>query len=437
MHRTLTVFIVLSLQTSGTGYAQDLLLQNARIADQEAEKTIEGSIIIRNGKIAGVWGSAPRDFDGEVIDLTDKWIIPSLNDMHVHSFGNMAPGGKGQFLMTAGSAKMMLYAGVTGFLDLFAAEDYILDLRDKQRAEGLPGADIYCAGPCFTCTDGHCSEYGIPTRIINTPAEARTQVAEVAMKKPDVIKLVYDHAFARMPTVDKATMEALVETANEHQIKTVIHIGTWQDAREAILAGATAITHTYQEAIPDDLVQLMRGKGVYVIPTLTVQTGMVYLVEEPETLEGNLLNRVVDAKVIDAYRDSSSFDARSKRWMKWQKSGRAESLRNVKRMADAGVKILTGTDAGNLGTFQGYSVHTELSLLVQAGLTPWQALAASTTAVGDFLGKEFGVKEGAEANLLVLEASPIENIRNTEKIAMVIHHGKIVNRDQLLTASNQ
>jgi imidazolonepropionase-like amidohydrolase len=430
-----TVFVLLILLNSGNSHSQDLLLQGARIVDLESESIIGSSLVIRDGKISGVLTSPPSQFEGEVIDLTGKWIIPSLNDMHVHSFGNMAPGGKGQFLMTAGSAKMMLYAGVTGFLDLFSAEDFILDLRNKQRKEGLRGTDIYCAGPCFTCTDGHCSEYGVPTRIINTPEEARMQVAEVAVKKLDVIKLVYDHAFTRMPAVDKATMEALVASANEHQIKTVIHIGTWQDAREAILAGATAITHTYQKEIPDDLVQLMRQKGVYVIPTLTVQTGMMHLTESPAILEGELLNRVVDAEVINAYRNCNSFDDRSKRWMTRQRSGRAGSFKNVKKMADGGVKILTGTDAGNLGTFQGYSVHTELSLLVQAGLTPWQALAASTTAAGKFLGKRFGVNEGAEANLLVLDASPIEDIRNTERIALVIHHGKIVNRDQLLATS--
>jgi imidazolonepropionase-like amidohydrolase len=101
-------------------------------------------------------------------------------------------------------------------------------------------------------------------------------------------------------------------------------------------------------------------------------------------------------------------------------------------MADAGVTILTGTDWGNWGTIQGFSLHRELVLLVDAGLSSWQALAASTTLTGEFLGKSFGVMPGDEANLVVLDASPIQDIRNTQQIAMVIHHGKVVDRARLL-----
>jgi len=104
----------------------------------------------------------------------------------------------------------------------------------------------------------------------------------------------------------------------------------------------------------------------------------------------------------------------------------------VKAMADAGVTILTGTDSGLPGTIQGYSMHRELMKLVEAGLSPWQALAAGTTEAGAFLGRQYGVTPGSEANLLVLDGSPLEDIRNTQRIAYVIHHGAIVNRDALL-----
>jgi imidazolonepropionase-like amidohydrolase len=87
-----------------------------------------------------------------------------------------------------------------------------------------------------------------------------------------------------------------------------------------------------------------------------------------------------------------------------------------------------------VGTLQGYSVHRELIRLVDAGLSPWQALAAATTDAGAFLGQAYGVKAGGEANLVVLDASPIENIGNTQAIAYVIHHGAIVDREKILTS---
>ncbi|MGH7601618.1 MAG: amidohydrolase family protein, partial [bacterium] len=416
--------------------SQDLLLQNTQIVDPAAQKVSRGSILIRSGKIEQILNAAPKNFAGEKIDLAGKWVIPGLNDMHAHSYGNLAPGNNMQLLMTPGAAKMMLYCGVTGFLDLFSAESEILRWRDQQRQSGMLGADIYCAGPIFTCTGGHGTEYGIPTRVINSPAEAEKEVSELALKKPEVIKIVYDHAFGRMPTIDHATMEAAVKAAAKHGIKTVIHIGTWQDAKEAVLAGANAITHLHGEEIPDDVVVLMKQKNVYSIPTMTVETELVYLAQNPALLDNALLAAVATPAVVGAYRDTSKFDNRTKAWLRWQKSGQANYRRSIKKLADGGVKIMAGTDAGNFGTFQGFSVHREIQIMMEAGVQTWQALAAATTIPGEFLGQPFGVRAGNVANLVVLNASPVEKIGNTQNIAMVIHHGKVVNREDLLKAES-
>jgi imidazolonepropionase-like amidohydrolase len=104
-------------------------------------------------------------------------------------------------------------------------------------------------------------------------------------------------------------------------------------------------------------------------------------------------------------------------------------------MADAGVMILIGTDAGGgTGTLHGYSMHRELIKLVAAGLSPWQVLAAATTDAGTFLGRHYGVTPGSEASLVVLDASPLDDIRNTQRIAYVIHRGAIVDRAKILTS---
>ncbi len=423
------------LITANSTFSQNLLLKNGHIVNPATQEITNSHLVIQDEIIKYILKKAPETFEGEVIDLSGKWLIPGLNDMHTHSYGNAGPGRKTQFLSTAGTAKMMLYCGVTGFLDLFSAEDFIINLRSQQRTKGLPGADIYCAGPCFTCTDGHCTEYGVPTRVINSPEDARREVSELAEKKPDVIKLVY-HTNGRMPTVNKETMQALIEAANEHKIKTVIHIGNWQDAEEAVLAGATALTHTMAKDIPDKLIKLLKEKNVFMIPTLTVHSGMLKISENPNFLKKDLLKNVTTETLLTAYQDTSLFETRAKHWLDRQKSQREIILQNIKKLSQNGIRIMTGTDAGNLGTFQGYSVHTELALLVEAGLSPWQALAATSTVPGEFWGKSFGVQPGDEANLVVLSASPIEDIRNTEKIEMVIHHGRVVDREKLIAVQN-
>src|SRR5262249_18419739 len=99
---------------------------------------------------------------------------------------------------------------------------------------------------------------------------------------------------------------------------------------------------------------------------------------------------------------------------------------NVRALHDAGVKMVAGTDAVELGAFPGWSLHRELALFVEAGLSPWEALATATTNAGDALGRDYGIEPGAEANVVVLGASPVDDISNTEAIEMVVHHGAFV-----------
>ena len=103
-------------------------------------------------------------------------MIPALADLHTHTFGNNSPAGMPQLLGPQGAANAALYTGVAFVLDLFSPEEMILSFRDRKRADEGQGAAIFAAGPCLTATNGHCSGYGIPTRIVNTPEEARREV---------------------------------------------------------------------------------------------------------------------------------------------------------------------------------------------------------------------------------------------------------------------
>lgn len=411
--------------------AQDVVLTNARIVDPAKRTIVEGSIAIRSGRIHSVGPSVPRDARGERIDLQGKWVIPALHDLHTHSFGNGAPGRVYDGNGTAHTAERVLRAGVTSFLDLFSPEDYVFGVR--ARGNGSGGAEVFAAGPCFTATRGHCSEYGVPTRLVDSPDDAREQLADLAPKAPDVIKLVYDHRDygpRTLPTMDRATMEALVAAARERRLKTVVHVGTWQDARDAALAGATAITHVpHGDSVPPDVVSLLAARRVWHIPTLTVHTDLPTFLSSPELLESPLLAAVTSDSLRAVYRRGvAGLNEPARRLVEGRKAQTPGALESVRRLHGAGVRMLTGTDAGNWGVFQGYSVHRELIRLVEAGLSPWEALAASTTSAGEFLGRGYGVSSGDQADLVVLDASPIEDIGNTQRIALVLMRGRVVFR---------
>jgi imidazolonepropionase-like amidohydrolase len=409
---------------------EGLLLTNAYVVDPASQEVRKSNLLIREGMILASPDRVPPEFSGQIVDMDGKWIIPGLNDMHTHSYGNQIPGDTNDSPGTEVVAQRLLYAGVTGFLDLFGDEDTLYELRARQDAGEVGGADIFTSLSCLTATDGHCTEYGVPTRVIDSPDDARRVVTDLAKKQPDVIKIIYQPTDDQ-PSIDRETFTAAVATANKNSIKTVIHVKTWQDVRDAVAVGASAITHVPRGAIPDDIAGLMARNDVVSIPTLTVETEFVDFLNDPEVLDNPLAIAVSSQALVDAYRTDELRERYADRREEFEQR-KVVTLNSLKVLADAGVTILTGTDAGNWGTIQGYSVHRELVKMVKAGLTTWQALAASTTAAGDFLGRPFGVNPGDEANLVVLDASPIEDIRNTQRIISVIHHGKIVQRSELL-----
>jgi imidazolonepropionase-like amidohydrolase len=405
---------------------QDLLLKNVNVVDPKSKTIQKRNVLIHDGKILSVTEESLKNYAGETMDLSGKYLSPSFSDMHVHANANQGLNNTFQELGFEGVAKNNMLAGVTTMLDLFNQEDEILAFRNSQKIENLTGAELFSAGALFTCKGGHGTEYaGVKVHEINSAAEAESAMSEFAKVRPDVVKIVYDHAWTA-PSMDKATMTAAITSANKLGLKTVIHIGTWQDAKEAVLAGATAITHLHFSEVPDDVVKLIGERKVWIIPTMAVQSDMANLIDNPEILKSPLAKRIVPGNILESYKH---FDPASSKFHKWfyefQKTNKVIFQASLKKLADAGAQVMTGTDVPNIGTFVGFSLHREMKLMVDAGLSPWQALEAATTLPGEFLGKNYGVTPGSIANLVVLSASPIEDIENTQKIELVIHYGKV------------
>lgn len=405
---------------------QDLLLRDAHVVDPRTCSVDAVSIEVRGGRIAALHREPPAAAAGELVDVAGKWVVPGLIDAHVHSFGNTSPGPP-EFLGPEGVARAALRAGVVAFLDLFAMEAMILPTRDRQREGALGGADIFAAGPIFTAPGGHGTEYGVPTRTVTSPGEARAQVADLAARRPDVVKLVYQPS-GTMPSIDRATMAAIVDEARAQGLRTVVHIGTWEEAAEAAAAGADAITHVGRDTVPDAVVALLRERGVIVIPTMAVFVDLARIADEPSVLDDPLLAAVASPAIRSAYRDTARFSGAALRRLARAREGRATHYRSLRKLSEGGVTLVAGTDAGNIGTFQGFSLHRELEIMVEAGLSPCQALAAATTAAADFLGAPYGLDPGDTASLLVLGGSPLEDIRHTRSIEIVVHRGIVAFR---------
>lgn len=414
-----------------------LVLTNATLVDPETRTQRVGTLLLADGRVEAVLSGIPQTYSGRVIDLTGKWIIPGLHDLHTHSYGNMAPvDARFQVLGSQAVSRRMLYSGVSAFLDLGSGEDSILALRDRSRRDDFLGATAFVAGPLFTVARGHGTQVGAMVRLAPDPSEGVRQLRALLQRRPDAIKLAYYPSTASpgFPSLDRPTMIALVAEARSHRVPVVVHISTWEDAYEAVLAGATVITHLGGTTVPDSLVQLMVRRGAGWIPTLAVRLDLLRWVEHPEDLEIPLLQAVTTPDFLATFRDTSRFSSDAKGRVRRAQARRESYFESVRRMSVAGVPILVGTDGGNPGIFQGFSVHRELELLVQAGLSPWQALAAATVDAGRVLSRPVGFRRGSVADFVILDASPLESIGNTQRISGVVHRGRWIDRSALLAA---
>jgi imidazolonepropionase-like amidohydrolase len=403
--------------TSGPANTGAFVIRNVRVFD--GEHTIPSTnVVVRNGEIASVGENAPPGI--EVIDGAGRTLLPGLIDAHTHAFGD--------------ALQRALVFGVTTELDMFTDHNFAAAMRKEQSAGGAPGrADLYSAGTLVTAPGGHGTEYGLKIPTLTSPADAPAFVQARIAEGSDYIKIVYDSASSRprMPTIDLETMRATIAAAKRANKLAVVHIGARSSADEAIAAGASGLIHLFvNEAPGPDFAARVRAAGAFVTPTLSVLESVTGVASGSTLADDPRLERFVNATERAAL--GASFPARP---------NSPHDLRHgfaaTKQLDEAGVPILAGTDAPNPGTAHGVSIHRELELLVQAGLSPERALAAATSVPARVykLNDRGRVATGLRADLVLVAGDPTKDIKATRDIVHVWKRGVRAERPLADTSS--
>lgn len=412
--RALRRLVPLVALTAGTAAAQPAtLFQQVRVFDGTRSLGTR-DVLVRDGRIAAIAPRLDAPAGTARVDGAGKTLLPGLIDAHVHAWGD-AP-------------RTALVFGVTTELDMFSDVKQAATWRAEQRSGVATRADVLSAGTLVTAPKGHGTEYGMPIPTIASPDSAQAFVDARIAEGSDWIKIVYDdgHTYGMStPTLDVATMRAVIAAAHRRGKLAVVHIGDLAGARAAIDAGADGLAHLFVDRAPDAaFARFAAQHHVFVVPTLTVLSSV------SGTPGGAPLVR--DARLASYIppTDVSALAQAFPRRAGAPATSFAAAQQTVRALAGARVPLLAGTDAGNPGTSHGAALHRELELLVEAGLTPTAALAAATRAPADafHLADRGRIAVGARADLLLVTGDPTTDVTATRAIAGVWKGGVPVDR---------
>ena len=391
-------------------------LTGARVIDGTGAAPIEGAtIVVSDGRIQAVGRNVAIPAGATRVDMSGKTIVPGLVNAHGHLQADASKRPARDRL----TAQLRMYAdyGITTVQVLGLPLDDVpegIKLRDESRPGGaaVDRARVLIAAASL--------------RNLKTEQEARDWGNKYADMKVDIIKM---HITGGPMDMTPAVYGALIDTAHKRGIRAAAHMLYLKDAKGLLDKGIDVLAHSIRDQPVDQAtIAAIKSKDVEYIPTLTRDIAQFIYEGTPPYFADAFFGRHIPnsyyrdemAKLKDpANQEKIKKDQAAQTTKTWLEQGR----KNLKTLADAGVTIALGTDTGtNEGQWQGYFEHIELEEMVKSGLTPMQALIAATSGAAKAANvqQQLGtIAAGKQADLLVLNANPLTDIRNSRQIHSV------------------
>ncbi|MDQ3917004.1 MAG: amidohydrolase family protein [Acidobacteriota bacterium] len=415
------------------------------------------TLVITGGRITslGRSGRVRIPPGARVIDAAGKYLIPGLWDMHVH------------IKETERSLPMFVANGVTGVRNTGGIAEDLFRWRAEVAAGRLTGPRIVACGPVVDGVNPWHPDHSV---VVRNAAEGRAAVVSLKRQGADFIK-VYDGVprdayFAiaaesrrrRIPFVGHVPASVTTAEASDAGQKSIEHLGTILEGSSTaerelrnwvsppaqagdfsaiprrIAARGTRTLDTYSDERARALFGRLVRNHTWQVPTLLVKKVWAY-VDDISTAEDERF-RYVPQSVREEWSPQRQllYRYRTPEFIVYNKRLFGKEMELVGAMRRAGVEFMAGTDVGGPYTYYGFSLHDELALFVEAGFTPLEALQAATRNPARFLGESDSqgtVERGKLANLVLLEADPLENIRNTRLVNAVVLNGRYLPKEAL------
>lgn len=439
--RRFLIPMALAAMLAALAPAEQRVLENVTLIDGTGRAPVpNAAVLMIDGRIryAGPMSGLRAPAGAERVNLKGFYVMPGIMNMHGH-LGNTIGLVQDPKNFTRANLKSQLTtytrAGVTSVLTMGSEQPLIFDLRNEQRAGRPTFSRIFTAYRGFTGKAGYPTTApgmkGVPFEV-STRAEVEKDVAELAAKKVDIVKIWVDDHLGKEQKISMDMCQAIIENAHKRGLKVAAHIFYLDDAKKLVSFGLDALGHSVRDKPVDaELINLMKAKGAWQLAaTLTREMSMFVYANPQKLLSDQFFLSLVDPGVVKtlASPEYQKKIAADKDFSKWPGFYETAS-RNLKKLVDSGVKYSFGTDTGPPARFSGYFEHWEMELMAEAGLTPSQIIQAFSKNAAEFLGvsRDLGtVEAGHWADLVVLKKNPLDNIRNTREIEAVFIAGNKV-----------
>jgi imidazolonepropionase-like amidohydrolase len=365
------------------------------------------TIIVRDGRIvaAGAAGSVDIPSGAQRVSVAGKTVIPGIINAHGH---------------VNDPKDLRTYAayGVTTVFSLGGEPAPVFAARAEQNTAVLDRARVFVSGPVLDP---------------KTPDEARKQVADVATQKVDIVKIRVDDNLGTTPKMTPEVYRAVIDEAHKRGFRVATHLFYLADAKSLLAAGSDFVAHSVRDTEVDaDFISGIKRRGICYSPTLMREVSTFVYESTPDFFADSFFLAHANTEWVTTLKAPARQQAmRASKSAQQYKVALEVAKRNLKKLSDAGVPIAMGTDTGPTGRFQGYFELMEIEMMVEAGLTPRQALASATRDAARCmkLDRELGtIEPGKWADFVVLDANPLTDIANVRRIASVWIAGNQVAR---------
>jgi hypothetical protein len=422
-------------------------------------------VVIQGKRIVAVGPSGSTSVlrGAKVVDGSGKFLIPGLADMHIHLTGSGEPTGSREFIIP-----LLIANGITTVRDMGGTVDWLKKLRSEIESGKRIGPQIFFTGPYL---DGNPPSFQ-PSIVVQNPGEAIAAVDKLKREGVDFIKV--------QSRLLPGPYYAIARESKRQEIRFVGHVPDSITAAAASDAGQSSIEHltgillgcsareeelrqrqitaaprgeskeqslarervwtkdlldSYSEERSTSLVEKFRAHETWQVPTFPTLLHIGFITPETD-MRKDVKMRYVPMKLREIWEQGrrAQLDGRSANDFAERAQIIRRSLEIVGEMNAKRVPVMAGTDAAAPNVFPGFSLHEDLAYLVMAGLTPVQALQAATEKPAEFLhrsAEQGTIQSGKRADLVLLDANPLDDIRNTQKIRAVIVNGTLLERRDL------